>query len=79
MKAEIEALVNVVDDLLAAAKQIAIARQEFDTLPPAATGTENETRTRLRAAMLENHLCMLMTPITVYAVLKKLAACDSSR
>ncbi len=79
MRAEIEALVNVVDDLLAAARQIAVARQEFDTLPPATTGTESETRTRLRAAMLDNHLCMLMTPITVYAVLKKLVGRDFNR
>ena len=76
MRKEIEALVNVVDDLLVAAKRIAVAHHEFDSLPPATTGAERETRKRLRAAMLENHLCMLMTPITVYAVLKKLAARD---
>jgi hypothetical protein len=74
MRKEIEALVRVVDDLLAAAEQIAVARQDFDSLPPAATDLEMETRIRLRSAMLENHLCMLMTPITVYAVLKKLTS-----
>jgi len=79
MRAEIDALVRVIDDLMTAADQIAVARQEFEALPPTTSLSEAQTRIRLRAALLENHLCMLMTRITRYAVMKKFAARDFGR
>jgi hypothetical protein len=73
MSLESEALISAAEELMHAVEFIKEARKAFDDLPAAQTDREADTRGRLRAALAETHLSMLMAPITMCAVAKKLS------
>jgi hypothetical protein len=73
MSLESEALISAAEELMHAVEYIKEARKAFDDLPAAQSDREADTRSRLRAALAETHLSMLMAPITMCNVAKKLS------
>jgi len=73
MSKESEALIAAAAEMMYAVEYIKDARKALADLPAARDESEADAKDRLRVALAETHLSMLLAPLTMCAVAKKLA------
>lgn len=69
---EIEALTSALEAVLEAIENMRETLNEFDALPPAESPGEQATRAWLRSALVKIQLEILLPPVTIYGVLKRI-------
>jgi hypothetical protein len=70
--AELEALTGALEGVFDALEQMRKTLAELDALPPAESVREREIRDWMKAELMKTQLEMLMPPITICGVLKKI-------
>jgi hypothetical protein len=74
MSKESDALLECAHQLLTACCHIKDAKHAESFLAPAACDAEKALRQRLKVGLAESELAMLIAPVTVFAIARKLGA-----